>query len=260
MKKLIQLLAIVFILVVSAPMALAYNETDEIHKDKDVTGLQRIVVGAPYYTQHGDGPAWAEVAAAVNDASAASKLNIMGFDAMATRLRNDQAIDIRALDRRRGDKVFKDNVANYADSYVVLTVANSARLTMFFDLYQAGNNDLLYSYRIIADKDDPDTPATYTMLTQRFFKALDRAVENQRKKKLKEGREAAKIAEQDVERAKQGKPSVAEEKADKAAKLQAKEQKRLEKEDAKAERKHAKAEAKAQKKAEKRAAKEAKRG
>ena len=258
MKKIIQLLAVVFILVFSAPMALAYNETDEVHTGQDITGLRRVAVGAPYYTEKAGGPAWAEVAAAVNDASAASKLNIVGYDTFAVRLRNDQAIDIRALDRRKGDRVYKENIGNYADGYAVLTVANSARLTLFFDLYKAGTNALLYSYRIVADKDDPDTPATYTMLTQRFFKALDRQIEAQKKSNAKAEREAAKVAAQDAERVKDGKPTVAEVKADKQAKFEAKEQKRLEKETAKAEKKHEKAAAKAEKKAEKRAAKEAK--
>jgi hypothetical protein len=90
-------------------------------------------------------------------------------------------VDIKALDRRQAAKIYKENVANYADAYVVLTVANNSRTTFFFDVFKAGTNELLYTYEIRANKSEGDTVTTFNNLSEQFYKHFDRSADEQLK-------------------------------------------------------------------------------
>ena len=93
--------------------------------------------------------------------------------------------DIKALDRRTAAKDFKQYVGNYADAYVILTVANDSRTTFFFDVYKAGTNELLYTYQIQANRSEGDTVATYTNMAEQFYKHFERSAVEQQKETSK---------------------------------------------------------------------------
>ena len=94
---------------------------------------------------------------------------------------NDTHVNINTLDRRQASKVFKENIAKYADAYVVTTVANNSRTIFFFDVYKAGTNELMYTYEIAEDGSDKDDVTTYMSMTQQFYKNFERSAANQQK-------------------------------------------------------------------------------
>ena len=104
---------------------------------------------------------------------------------MAAGIQSKNNVDLKALDRRQAAKTFKENVADYADAYVILTVANNSRTTFFFDVYKVGTNDLLYTYEIRANGSEPDNVETYTNLCEQFYKHFERAAQAQQKELAK---------------------------------------------------------------------------
>ena len=64
---------------------------------------------------------------------------------------------------------------------MVPTVVHNDRVVIFFDVYAAATNKLVYTYQIVADRTDPDTLATYQELTKQFYRAFDKSVQKQLK-------------------------------------------------------------------------------
>ena len=143
-----------------------------------------MAVGAPLYVQVEDtSPSIEILTQVVSDASRITHANIVTYDAVAAGIQTDKGIDIKALPRREAAKVFKENVASYADAYIILTVANNSRTTFFFDVYRSGSNELLYTYEVRANKSDGNTVATFSSLSEQFYKNWQRSVEAQNKVK-----------------------------------------------------------------------------
>ena len=107
----------------------------------------------------------------------------MTYDTVANGIQTDKGIDLKTLPRRDAAKIFKENVAAYADAYIILTVANNSRTTFFFDVYRSGSNELLYTYEVRANKSDGNTVATFSSLSEQFYKNWQRSVEAQNKVK-----------------------------------------------------------------------------
>ena len=142
-----------------------------------------------------------ELVRLLNEAAAVSKHQVVTYDVMAQNILRDRQVDLYKTDRHVGAKVFRDQVAQYADAYVILTVANNSRTAFFFDVYAAGTNELLYSYQIIADRDDPDDVKTYTEMAQKFYKNFDGSVNEAKNQQEKEAKEAREKAKKEAERA-----------------------------------------------------------
>ena len=87
---------------------------------------------------------------------------------------------------------FKKHVADYADAYVILWVANNSRTSFFFDVYKSGTNELLYTCEVIASKYAKDNEYTFRDLSEQFYKKFDHAAEKQQKDREKAAKKAAK--------------------------------------------------------------------
>ena len=90
---------------------------------------------------------------------------------------------------------------DFADAYLVSTVTMSRRTVMFFDVYRAGTNELLYGYELILDNEDKDDVKTYSEMAEKFYKNFLSVQETQKKDKEKAERKAQKEREK-AERAK----------------------------------------------------------
>ncbi|SDP48340.1 coenzyme F(420) biosynthesis enzyme [Selenomonas ruminantium] len=186
MKKIVQMLLTLCMVVLSAQVAFANADKVTVQEGADITAVKRIAVAAPLYMPRDDkAPNKDMLTQIVSDASRVSRSYVISYDAVAEGIKTATNVDIKSLDRRQAAKVYKENVANYADAYVVLTVANNSRTAFFFDVFKSGTNELLYTYEIRANKSEGDTVNTFNNLCEQFYKHLDRSAEEQVKAESK---------------------------------------------------------------------------
>lgn len=87
-------------------------------------------------------------------------------------IKNNTGVDITTLDNREALNVYKQNIKNYADAYVILTFANDSRVVMFADVYDAKDNHWICSYQIIGGDTEDDNLTNYSMFMHKFFRTL----------------------------------------------------------------------------------------
>lgn len=185
MKRFVQM-ALVLCLTLFAVQAGAspYSDKVTLPEGAVITNVNRLAVGAPLYVQVEEtSPSIEILTQIISDASRITHANIVTYDTIANGIQTDKGIDLKSLSRREAAKIFKENVASYADAYIILTVANSSRTTFFFDVYRSGSNELLYTYEVRANKSDGNTVATFSALSEQFYKNWQRSVEAQNKVK-----------------------------------------------------------------------------
>ena len=205
MKKIFQLLIFAVMLVVSAPMALAYTEKPEVQPGADIVSVKAFALAAPEYTPIEGAPSYQDLIRIQNMTEGVTKRKIVTYDYISEELFHQMGEDIRQIDRRLAKQIFRNKVENFADSYVLLTVVNGRRkygTAFYFDVFKSHTNELLFSYMIMADKNDPDDEKTYKMMMDKFYKNFEWAVEKQQKEQEKERREAQRKAEREAEKAK----------------------------------------------------------
>ena len=71
------------------------------------------------------------------------------------------ATDITTLSNREALAIYKENIKNYADAYVIFTFANDSRVVMF-----------ACSYQIIGGDTEDDNLENYSMFMHKFFRTL----------------------------------------------------------------------------------------
>lgn len=192
MKKLFMLLAALTAMLFSVT-AFAADEQEALTDGADITAIRRMALAEPLYNPMKDGPSLAEVSQAVCDAAALTKVYVISYGDIAANIKRDTDVDIRPLNHRQAMKVFRLCVPKYVDAYVVPTIANNNRKTVFFDVYQVKTDALLYRYQLTADKHAEDSYLTYKALSEQFFKRFDRAIENQKRRKAVEAEKQAKL-------------------------------------------------------------------
>lgn len=186
MRKLIQMLVIACMVVLGTQVAFANYDEGKIMEGADLLSIQRIAIGAPLYPiVNEDAPNKETLTQILSDASrVAHGYEVLSYDTVAENISKANGVNIKVLNKRQSTKLFKDNVAKYADAYVILTVANNSRTTFFFDVFKAGTNELLYTYEIRANRSEGDSAGAYKNYCEQFFKHLDRAADSQIKKKF----------------------------------------------------------------------------
>ena len=184
MKKILQMLVIACMVVLGTQVAFANADQETLQEGADITGIHRLAVGAPLYIKVDEkAPDVAQLTQIVYDASKVARTYVVSYDAVADGIKGAKGVDIKSLPRREAAKVFAENAADYADAYVILTVANNSRTEFFFDVFKAGaDRELLYTYRIRANKSEHDNVETFTNLSEQFYKHFERAANDQQKK------------------------------------------------------------------------------
>ena len=81
-------------------------------------------------------------------------------------------VDITTLSNRDALKLYRNDIKNYADAYVVFTFANDSRVVMFADLYDATDNHWICSYQIVGGDTEDDNLENYSMFMHKFFRTL----------------------------------------------------------------------------------------
>ncbi len=186
MRKIIQMLVIACMVVFSTQVAFANADKETLVEGADIASIQRIAVGAPLYQAPANAPSKDMLTKILSDSGRVSHSYVVTYDTVVDTIKATKGVDIAVLDRRKAGVIFKENLDSLADAYVILTVANNSRTSFFFDVFKVGTNELLYSYEILANKNEEDSVKTYTNFCEQFYKHFDRAAEAQLKKQLKE--------------------------------------------------------------------------
>ena len=195
MRKIILLLIMVFTL--SCSSAFAYVEIASPQEGQTVADVETLAIGAPLYTSKEGYPTKNEYVGILNDMGAkVLKGGVVTYDFVARGIRQKTGKDVYALDRIPAAKIYKDNVLDFADAYLVSTVTMSSRRTvLFFDVYRAGTNERLYGYELLLDSDEKDDVKTYSEMVEKFYKHYASVQETQKKEKEKAERKAQKEQE-----------------------------------------------------------------
>ena len=188
---------IAVLLATAVPGALAYTDKATIAEEagSDFVRIERLALAAPLYMPVREAPSREELQQILDTQPTVTKRQIVTYEAVVQNIARDKGVDIRTKDRHVAAKLFRDNVGQYADAYVLLTIANSSRACFYFDIFQAGTNRLLYFYQLITDTDEKEDVKTYTMLVNQFYKALDASIQEEIKAQEKKARDAAREKE-----------------------------------------------------------------
>ena len=113
MKKIVQMLLVVCMVVLSAQVAFANADKVTMQEGADITSVKRIAVAAPLYAPVDEkAPNKEMLTQIVSDASRVSRSYVISYDAVAEGIKTATNVDIKALDRRQAAKTYKENVAN----------------------------------------------------------------------------------------------------------------------------------------------------
>ena len=204
MRKILATLIMLAVFMTSSIALAAFEES--IEDDADLQAVKKIAVAYPnYYKTEEAEPELADFLKDVYNAGRfTSSREIIAYTDVASNIRRDTGIDIYSLDVTEAEKVFNKYVSRYADTYVVVTVTNNAkRPWLFFYVYNAADNKLMYTYSIqsnILDKSAKD----YGKAAEDFFKQFDttakKNMSKEERKALEEKQKAARVYKRHVEK------------------------------------------------------------
>jgi len=172
--------------------------------------VRKLAIALPdFYKVDEREPSLAELTKMLADVGkVSSALEIVTYDDIASNIRRDTGINIYSLDIPEAEKIFKANIAKYADSYLVVTIANNSdKAWLFYYIYDAADSKLMYAYQAqghLIGRSSKD----YLNATKDFFKQFDSAAakslsKEERKKfkeQQKEVRESKREATLQIER------------------------------------------------------------
>lgn len=204
-KKFLSALMMLAVMLTSSIALAAYEEG--IEDDVDLMAVKKIAVAYPsYYKVEETEPELQELIREVYNAGRyTSSREIVAYDDVVAAIRRDTGIDINSLDIPEADKVYKQHVSRYADSYVVLTVTNNSGLPwLFFYIYNAADSSLMYTYSIQSNSIGKNT-ADYGKAAESFFKQFDETsaknLTKEERQKLEEKQKAARVHKRTTEKA-----------------------------------------------------------
>lgn len=202
MKKIIHVLLLVLVFATACPSAFAYWEEGKEEEGQTVAYVETLAIAAPLYMDKQGMPTLEEYIDVLNKQGAKvspKKYKVVPYDVIAKGILQTSGKDIYAMARIPATRVFKNHVAEYADAYVVPTVTMSRRTVLFFEVYSAATNELLYTYQIILAPDDLDTVRTYSDMVSLFYSEFGAAIEKQRKE-IKDKEKAERKEREKAER------------------------------------------------------------
>ena len=160
---------------------------ETVNNGEELARMQRLAIIYPdYYQSLEKEPTINEFINVLFEAGKVSKNHIISYDEMAVKIKQSTGIDIRVLSKKDARKIFKEHVYKYADGYVLFTLANNSRLNMFCEVYVPRTNELAYVLRVEDSKsDESKNVKTYKTMAEEFYKAFDKVVQTEAKKKEK---------------------------------------------------------------------------
>ena len=179
---------------------------ENIEDDVDLGAVKKIANAYPNYfkTEEAEPEIYDLTKDIYNAGRFTSSREIVSYEDVVAAIRRDTGIDIYSLDVPDAEKVYKQNISRYADTYVITTVTNSAkRPWLFFYVYDSNDSRLMYTYSVqsnVLDKLAKD----YAKAAEDFFKQFDETAKKnmsrEERKKLEEKQKEARVYKRRVQK------------------------------------------------------------
>lgn len=179
---------------------------ENIEDDVDLGAVKKIAIAYPNYfkTEEAEPEIYDLAKDIYNAGRFTSSREIVSYEDVVAAIRRDTGIDIYSLDVPEAEKVYKQNISRYADTYVITTVTNSAkRPWLFFYVYDSNDSRLMYTYSVqsnVLDKLAKD----YAKAAEDFFKQFDETAKKnmsrEERKKLEEKQKEARVYKRRVQK------------------------------------------------------------
>ena len=179
---------------------------ENIEDDVDLGAVKKIAIAYPNYfkTEEAEPEIYDLTKDIYNAGRFTSSREIVSYEDVVAAIRRDTGIDIYSLDVPDAEKVYKQNISRYADTYVITTVTNSAkRPWLFFYVYDSNDSRLMYTYSVqsnVLDKLAKD----YAKAAEDFFKQFDETAKKnmsrEERKKLEEKQKEARVYKRRVQK------------------------------------------------------------
>ena len=167
---------------------------ESVENGEELAHIKRLAIAFPEYTKaYEKEPNIDEFINLIYEAGKVSRSYIISYDEVASRIKGDTGVDVKIIQkmtspdsfkqRMEARKVFRDQIYKFADGYVVVTVANNSRVTLFFNVYAVNSNERVYSFQVSGSKEDySKNGKAYKALAEQFFRAFDKAAQTEMKK------------------------------------------------------------------------------
>jgi hypothetical protein len=185
MKKLLQMLLVVCVVFLNAQLVSANPERTITTEGFDLSTIHRLVIVDPQYSPVKDGATKDAVMNMLYKIGASARIYVMPKSDVEASILKDSSVDLSSLEPKKADELFKSNVGKYADAYMVATIVHNSRVVIFYDVYSAQTNQIVYSYEIAAGSNDDDSLKTYEGLTKDFYRSFEKTVQQQIKDQTK---------------------------------------------------------------------------
>ena len=189
MKKIFSVLLMLAVMLTSTVVFAAFKE--DIAEGSNLDKYYRLAVALPmHFKSEATEPTVGEFTHIIFDSSS-RKTNrlIISYNDIADNIMRDTGIDIVSLQDAESRKIYKENIAKYADAYVVVTTANNIKKTQFFfEVFDAKTGELVYNLQIQGGG-LKKTSEDYGRACEVFYRKYDFAAKNQ----IKEAEKQAKL-------------------------------------------------------------------
>ena len=177
-KKIFAALMMFAVMLTSSVASAVFEEN--VEEGANLAAVQKIAIAMPNFYKVADTePELQDLIKGVYEAGKrSSTLEIVSYEDVAAAIRRDTGVDILSLDVVEADKVYKKNIARYADAYVVETVTNNSDLPqLFFYVYKSSDSNLMYTYNVRSRLYRKRTE-DYERMADEFFIQFDTATLN----------------------------------------------------------------------------------
>lgn len=183
LKKFSLAILTALLLLTSTKVFAAVNE--QVMDNDSLLQIKRLAVAYPNHYKFdkvSDEPTIEALIEMLGTANKSTKFYVIPYAEIVESIKKDKGVDITALDYRESKKVFEENVANYADSYLTLTTANNDDPTTFlFKIQNAQTGNVIYLAQI-SSRSFRKNSNGYNSACELFYKTLDIAMEKALKK------------------------------------------------------------------------------
>ena len=172
----------------------AYEEF--IEEEADLTTIKTMAIAMPnFYKITDEEPNLDELTKSIYAVGRdTSSHDIISYEEIAGSIRRDTGVDIYSLNAVEAEKIFNANIAKYADTYMVATVANnSGKPWLFFYVYNAADSKLMYTYSIQSNSIGKNAKG-YNKAAEAFYKQFDQTSVKNLSKEDKQNMEAKREA------------------------------------------------------------------
>ena len=182
MKKFFASLFMAAIFLYSSVAMAAYEET--VNEDSDLGSIKTLAIALPmHYKIELTEPNVMEFSDIIFNAGRLAQCEIISYDDIVDNIWHDAKIDIKALADNDSRRIFTENVAKYADAYLLVTSANNNKFNQFFfEVRDAKDGSMMYLFNTQSRYYGKNLKG-YTKACEDFYGRFNSVVQKAAKKK-----------------------------------------------------------------------------